>query len=201
MVAVLWFASAAAAQEDNRIALGISYTTRAAPSIDAQGSGGIGLAWRFGHSETGWGWTTGLGWFASAINQPVGGSATDIGELHVRPFMGGYGYTRVIGRAAWSTNLLGGFAWTTFHQSAAANDAYHDRLGARSLKIQASNTFALRPETKLTFDLSKKIGLSISTGYVIARPRVTIRNTLGEESRRIRADMLVVSVDALYKIF
>jgi len=36
---------------------------------------------------------------------------------------------------------------------------------------------------------------------VMARPRLTIRSSLGEESVRLHADMVVVSAGIVYKVF
>jgi len=200
-IASLTFAARARGQEDNTIAFGISYTARAADSAIAHGSGGIGLAWRLGHSKTGWGLATGLGWFATDIDQSIGGLNTDVGELRVKPFMAGYGYTYSFGRTSVSAELLGGYAFVSFQQTPAAVDVYRDRLGARSLNFHSSNTFVVRPQTNVWIDLSKKVGLNVSAGYAVARPRLTIKSSLGEESRRLRADMVVLSAGLVYKIF
>ena len=116
MTATILFASAARAQDDNTLALGVSFTARAADGSGAHGSQGIGVAWRFRHSDTGWGWTGGLGWFASDIDRSVGGQTIEIGEVHVKPLMAGYGYTYSFGRTSWSAELIGGYAFVSFDQ-------------------------------------------------------------------------------------
>ena len=193
--------SPAAAQQDNVIAVGVSFTTRQSQSPTASNSTDVGLAWRLGHGATGWGLATGLGWFVTDISQPVAGVATELGELHVRPFMAGYGYTYNMGRASISAELLGGFAWVTFAQMPTAADVYRDRLGARALDMRASNTVILRPQTNLWIDMSDKIGLNVSAAYPIARPRLTTTSSLGEHTQRIRADMFAISAGIVYRIF
>lgn len=201
LVASLAIATTARAQDENRIAVGINYTGRVADAPSTRASRGIGIAWRLGHSSTGWGLATGLGWFAADINQPVGGLTTEMGELHVRPFMAGYGYTYSFGRTAISAELLGGFAFVSFDQAPGVGDAFRDRLGARAVELRASNALVLRPQTSVWFDVSKKIGVNVGIGYAIARPRLTMRSSLGEESHRLRADTLVMSAGIVYKIF
>ena len=61
---------------------------------------GIVLLWRFGKSKPGWGFHWGLNWYAVKLERPVGGSVIELGELHLRPVMAGYGYTRIFGRTA-----------------------------------------------------------------------------------------------------
>jgi len=201
ITATILFAPAARAQDDNTLALGVSYTARAADGSGAHGSEGVGVAWRFRHSDTGWGWTGGLGWFASDIDRSVGGQMIEIGEVHVRPLMAGYGYTYSFGRTSWSAELIGGYAFVSFDQRASASDVYRDRIGAGAVTLHTSNTFAVRPQTSVWFDVSKRFGLNVSAGYVVARPRLTIRSSLGEESVRLHADMIVVSAGIVYKVF
>src|SRR4051794_39859869 len=80
-------AATAVAQDENRVAVGVGYTGRVASSSSTRASRGVGVAWRLGHGGTGWGLATGLGWYAADVNQSIGGLTTEIGELHVRPFM------------------------------------------------------------------------------------------------------------------
>src|SRR5207248_11025651 len=115
--------------------------------------------------------------------------------------VGGYGYTYSFGRTAVSAELLGGFALVSFRQTSGAADAYRDRLGARALEFQSSNTLVVRPQTNVWIDLSKNVGLNVSAGYVIARPRLKTTSSLGDDSRRLHADMIVVSTGIVYKIF
>jgi hypothetical protein len=193
--------SAYAQSDDNRFAIGGNFGVRIPPANDARGSKDIGLLWRFGHSETGWGWTSGLNWFSTDVQQTVAGSRMELGELRVRPFMGGYGYTYAMGRTALEANLLGGYAFTSFRLAPSAPDVYRDRLGARALSADAGNTFVVKPEVGLWVDLSGKVGLNMSAGYMIARPKVTIRSSLGDTTPRFRADMFMLRIGAVYKLF
>jgi hypothetical protein len=195
------FVSTAHAQEGNTLAVGVNYTARAADASGAHGSRGIGFAWRFGHGGTGWGWATGLGWFSADINRSVAGRSIELGEVHVRPLMAGYGYTYSFGRTSVSAELVGGYAFVSFSQAAAASDAYRDGLGARSLTLRTSNTFVVRPQTSVWVNMSKRVGVNLTAGYVVARPHLQIRSSLGEESLRLRTDMMVVSAGLVYKIF
>jgi hypothetical protein len=48
----------------------------------------------------------------------------------------------------------------------------------------------------------KKIGLHVSTGYMIARPHVTVSSSIGDDRQRARADMLQMKVGlALLDLF
>ena len=192
---------ASAQTADHKFAIGGSFTVRAPMQRDAGGSKGVGLLWRFGPSRTGWGFKYGLSWFATDVEQTVAGLTTQLGELHIRPIMGGYGYTRVLGRTAVSANMLGGYAFTTFDLVPSASDAYRNRLGARSLDADVANTFVVKPDVSVWYDLSQKIGVNASAGFMIARPSLTVSTSLGDQVQRFRADTWIFKVGAVYKVF
>src|SRR5262249_41286825 len=93
-------ASRAAAQIDNDFAVGVNFTTRSAGSSMARGSNSVGLQWRIGHTDEGWGWQYAFNWFETEVHQSIGDRLTKLGRLHVRPLMGGYGYSWLVGHAA-----------------------------------------------------------------------------------------------------
>jgi len=196
---VLALASNVRAQEHNYFAIGGDFGIRHSQDATVAGAADAGLNIRFGHSEEGWGFGSGLSWFASDVTTPIGGVPVELGELHVRPFMVGYGYTHMIGRVAISTNLLGGFAFTSFNLSSPAAQAW-DRLGARAVDADASSTFVLKPEVEMWIDLTRKIGLNLSAGYMIARPDVRVTTSLGREVHHVDADMMMIRAGVVYRI-
>jgi hypothetical protein len=193
--------SRAAAQIDNHFAVGVNFTTRSAGSAMAEGHNSVGVQWRFGHTDEGWGWQHAFNWFEADVRQPIGDRSTDFGRLHVRPLMGGYGYSWIVGRAAITASVLGGYAFTTFKLEPVADDEYRARLGARSVRADVANTFVAKPELKVWYDLGQKFGLTVMTGYIVARPTVTVTSSLGKDRRPIRADMFVFRVGLAYSIF
>jgi hypothetical protein len=194
-------ASVASAQTEGAVAVGMNVSIARGPSGHAMGHTNPGFLWRFGHGRTGWGWQYGLSWYATDLQQAIGPSTTAFGELHVRPIMGGYGYTRRFTRTAVTAKLLGGYAFTSFELEPTFDDAYRRTLGARTISTDVSNTFVLKPEISAWVDLGRKIGLNLSAGYMIARPEVTVSSTLGDDPRRIRADMFMFKVGAVYSVF
>ena len=62
-------------------------------------------------------------------------------------------------------------------------------------------TFVARPEVGVWRDMNDKFGLHFSAGYMVARPTVGIKTSLGEERRPIRADMLQLRVGLAYAVF
>jgi hypothetical protein len=189
------------AQTGGRIALGADFGLKLPGGPDAHGSEGIGLLWRFGHGKEGFGFHWGLNWYETHIDRSVAGREVELGELHVKPVMAGYGYTQNIGHYSITAVMLGGLAYSSVSLTPAANDAYRDLLGARSVDVDSGWPLVLRPEVSMWYDINQKIGLHVSTGYMIARPQVTVTSTLGEDKRSVRADMLGVKVGLAYSIF
>ena len=194
-------AADAAAQSTGKFAVGAQLSTRTAAGPENKGHVGVSLLWRFGQSKTGWGWHYGLYWFSTDLERSIGGVDTEFGRLRIRPIMGGYGYTRVFGRTAVTGKLMGGYAWTSMRLSPLATDAYHNRLGAQSVSADASNTIVVIPEVSAWYNVNEKIGLKVSSGYVVARPNVTVSSSAGLDKRRVRADNVTFKVGMVYSIF
>jgi hypothetical protein len=187
-------------QTDAKFALGYQFGMRGAIDQEAHGGMVSGLLWRFGTSDPGWGFHWGLGWYSTDIDRSIVGNSVELGELHVRPFMAGYGYTYNIGRYSITADVLGGLAVTSFSLTPVATDAYYD-VGARSLSSDVSMTPVAKPEVSVWYDISEKLGLNVNAGMMIARPNLTIRSTLGDQSMRLRADSLQIKAGLAYRIF
>src|SRR5258705_545424 len=86
----------AKAQSEGNFALGGEFTTWMAGDRDVHGHVSPGLLWRIGHGTPGWGFHWGLNWFTTDVDRSIGGVSIRFGELHVRPFMAGYGYTYMV---------------------------------------------------------------------------------------------------------
>jgi len=139
-------AATAIAQTNNKFAIGADFkiraTDRASKDDYAHAKLGPGLLWRFGHGREGWGFHWGLNWYAVDIDRSIGGLATELGELKVRPIMAGYGYSyRMNRRLSITGDVLGGYAFGSIGLVPSAVDAYERRLGGQFATARASNTF------------------------------------------------------------
>src|SRR5436309_1885454 len=94
IAAAVAFAADAGAQTTNRFAVGANLDTTIATEAQNDGGNHVGFQWRLGHSDSGWGWKFGFNWYSTEIGATVAGQPVALGELHVRPIMAGYGYTR-----------------------------------------------------------------------------------------------------------
>ena len=201
LLAATVYAGEARAQTDNRLALGLSVTSRLASSDTAEGSAAVGFEWRLGHQKQAWGMQTSLfNWFDSDVTQRTTVLRPDaLGQLRIRPVMAGYGYTWVRGRAAITADLVGGFAFNSLRIDPAAEAAYQ-RLGATGISAEATNTFAVKPEVQVWFDLNRRFGLKLNGGYLITRPSVTIKSSLGSDKWSVKADTFLITFAVVYSI-
>ncbi len=195
----------AGAQINSRLAVGPEFTVAATDHASTQDHAHStflpGILWRFGTTDPGWGFHWGLNWYAVDIDRPIAGSSTNLGELHVRPIMAGYGYTWIFKKNAITADLLGGYAFARMDLSDSAADVYRARLGSQVTDARASNTFVLKPEFAVWHDINKSLGLNINVGYMVARPDVTVTMSNGTDVRTARADQFLVKVGLVYSIF
>jgi hypothetical protein len=187
-------AERAAGQEQNRLAIGVSINHRGSTDPLAHGDVGVGIKWRVGHGEPGWGWHYGLSWYETHLDRSVDRRDVRFGDLRIRPLMGGYGYTHAIGARTLATvKVLGGFAFSGFHSEPDGNGvAPHVRTGFL--------TPVVKPEISVWHDVSEKFGVGVDIGYIIARPRLTMSGASSQESARFRADTLTLSAGVVYRI-
>jgi len=196
-------ASTARAQVDNRLAVGMSVTTRVASSSGADGSADVGFEIRIGHEREGWGpQYSFFNWFDTGVRyEPTAGRTIDLGQLRLRPIMAGYGYTHLRGRAAITADLVGGYALNSFELDSGALGDYRDRLRANAIESKATNTFVVKPEVQVWYDLSPRFGLKLNGGYLLARPTVTVNSSLGSDSRSVDADTFLITFGVVYSLF
>jgi hypothetical protein len=189
------------AQSGGTFAAGATVSSKHGLDAGTLGHANIGLLWRFEHGHDGWGWHYGLGWYSTDLEQPIGSQLAEFGELHVRPVLGGYGYSRRFGRTYVTGKIMGGYAFNSFELLPTFDDTYRRMLGAGTVTADVTNTFVVKPEISAWIDLSRKIGLNVSAAYSVARPRVEVSSTLGTDTRHIRADVMMFKVGAVYSIF
>jgi len=196
-------ASTARAQFDNRLAVGGSVTGRLSNSSAADGGLDVGFEIRMGHEHDGFGSQLSFfGWFESDVrDDSTTTQAGTIGSLRIRPIMAGCGYTKTHGRVAVTADVLGGFSFNSFHLNSIAEAYYRATLGAQNIRTEATNGFVIKPEVQMWYDVSHRIGVKLSGGYLVTRPSVSIISSLGKSTRSIKSDAFLLSVVVVYSIF
>ena len=189
------------AQTKGRVAVGASMSSKLAAHSDSDGETNVGFLFRLGQGHDGWGWKYGLNWYSTEIERVAGDVRLTFGELHIRPILVGYGYTRTFKQVKVSANLLGGYAFTSFAVRDDFDLQYRTTHTVGSIDTETSNVLILRPEVSAWRDLNEKLGLNVSIGYIVARPDVTVISAAGRDRRGVNADMFTFKVGLVYSIF
>src|SRR6185295_16510309 len=145
IAAAMFLAAPANAQTSGKVAIGANISRAIPTNSEGHGLPHYGLLWRIGQGRDGWGLAYGLNWYSTHLDSTIADQHLELGELHVRPVMGGYGYSRKFGSARVKASLLGGPAFASFALKDSAEDAYRTS-GATSLETHMSNTWAIKPE-------------------------------------------------------
>jgi hypothetical protein len=191
----LFTARAAHAQENNKFAIGVSFSDRAVSNSIARGSQGPGITWRIGHDTGGWGWQYGFSWFSADLDEKSNGQKSSLGEVRVRPVMAGYGYTWVVGRFALTGDLIGGYAFTKV-TTTPLGDVNLQQLKAGATGVRDRGAPVIKPELSCWIDLNRRFGVSLNAGYIVARPRVFVGT-----NDAFRADTLSMTTGLVVRLF
>jgi hypothetical protein len=117
----------------------------------------VGLA-----PANGLGPTMGLGWYEGDLTLSRVSGDVEVGRLRVRPLMAGVGYTWVPGRVAIGASINAGISFNSIR----LDDQYSAFFGAGSnVRVDASNSFAARPQFRVEYAAARKIGVYSSAGY------------------------------------
>ena len=195
-VAVLVLASAAPAfaqRVDAGINYGVTYPTGPGLSTDR----GIGWVFQF-TPRSGWGFAGGLSWFGITVDAATfAGVPGRLGRLNVRPLMGGAGYTVLRGRAATTFSVVGGPSINTLHLDGAIRDRV-SQVGQSKVGVWG---LAVRPGVSLTYTVAKRLDLVGFGGYIVNRPKITLRTPAGDIEGRWKTDSVIVNAGVALRLF
>jgi hypothetical protein len=141
----------------------------------------------------GWGPAIGFGWVGADWRQ---GAPRDelVGQIRLKPVMGGIAYGFAGRRATLSLALVGGISFNSL--------SLPDALPRGPLPLDVSNSFAIRPGVTVWIEASRRIAVSIGGSYLMTRPNVRVRQEDGRVTGFVlRADPVLVSTGIVYKLF
>jgi hypothetical protein len=181
---------AVSAQTKGRISVGASVTHNGTTGAGVRDASGLGPLVRL-NPHRGWGPAGAFNWFTARLEDPSSGEP--FARLRVRPLMGGVAYTLGPRRALVSLSVVTGpsFNRARFRPSRGASES-----------IEAGNSWALRPGVGVTWTAAPRVAVVGFAGYLIDRPDVVYRDSLGARvSDRWKADSVVTSVGVVYSVF
>ena len=131
--------------------------------IDDDVSAGRAFGISFGLApEAGFGPTIGFGWYDGDLTLSGVSGDAEVGDLRVRPLMAGVGYTWVKDRVAMGVSFNAGISFNSIR----LNDQYRTFFGpGTEVRVDASNSFAARPQLRVEYAVARKVGVYSSAGY------------------------------------
>ena len=131
--------------------------------VDDDVTVGRALGFNFGLApEPGLGFTLGFGWYTADLTLSGISGDREVGDLRVRPVMAGVGYTWVKGKVATGVSINAGISFNSID----LNDQYRSFFGpGTEVRVDASNSFAARPQLRVEYAVAKKVGVFSSAGY------------------------------------
>jgi hypothetical protein len=124
----------------------------------------------------GFGPTIGLGWYQGDLTLSGISGDMEVGRLRVRPVMAGVGYTWVKGRIATGVSINAGISFN----SISLNDQYRTFFGpCTEVSIDASDSFAVRPQLRVEYAVTRKVGVYSSAGYFFTKFDNAIETPIG----------------------
>ena len=112
--------------------------------------------------DPGLGPTVGFGWYQGELTLSGVSGDVEVGQLRIRPIMAGIAYTWVFGRVATGVSLNAGISINSIR----LNDQYRNFFGpGTEVRVDASNSFAVRPQVRIEYAVHPKVGIFSSAGY------------------------------------
>ena len=124
----------------------------------------------------GFGPTLGFGWYQGDLTFAGLSGEAEVGRLRVRPLMAGVGYTWVTGKLATGVSVNAGISFNSIR----LNDQYRTFFGpGTEVRVDASNSFAARPQIRFEYAVARKVGIHTSVGYFFTEFDNVIETPIG----------------------
>jgi hypothetical protein len=179
-------------QDDPRLlAVGASFGWSDPSRATLRARTSVGPLVRLG-SGRGLGPALALGWFHTSVTATS--AAPDLrSRIHVRPLMGGVGYTFASSRLSVAPSLVGGVA---FNSVTVPTSGVVDRVA-----VEVGNSLVWRPGVSMWVDVSRRAAVNVSAGYVVMGLRVTFLEDGRLVQQDVRGNATVVHAGLAYKLF
>jgi hypothetical protein len=146
----------------------------------------------------GFGPTLGFGWYQGDLTLAGVSGDAEVGRLRIRPLMAGVGYTWVTGRVATSVSVNAGISFNSIR----LNDQYRTLFGpGTEVRVDASNSFAVRPQFRVEYSAARKLGLFSSVGYFFTEFDNVIETPVGRFENEWDASSFNIFVGAMFYPF
>jgi hypothetical protein len=165
-------------------------------TFDDEVNVGVGVGFNVGLApKPGLSPTLGFGWYQGDLTLSGVSPDAEAGRLRVRPLMAGVGYTWVKDKLATGVSVNAGVSFNSIR----VNDQYRTIFGpGTEVRVDASNSFAVRPQLRAEYAVARRLGVFSSAGYfftkfdnVIETPVGRIENEWDASSFNLFAGVMV----------
>jgi hypothetical protein len=182
-----------------RFLIGVNLTHSLTPEDDLGSHWSVSPVIRNTPRRLGWGPSFGLSGYRGDIVAPVNGQRTTIGEIKIRPLMGGISYSIGGGRLRTSFSLVGGYAFTSAKVTAVLP-------AGTEVTVDITDAWVVRPNVGVTYALTRRLALIGSVGYVYTNPTIVVGiSRQGQAPSRLsgsfRSDYVSITVGTAVSIF
>jgi len=170
--------------------VGFHVSTSFADPIDTKrayrdGSYGVSVGLAPGDTN-GWRYPFGIAWYTEDLVAPNG---TIFSQLKARPIYGGIGYGWHFGKLSTGAQVQAGYSFNSLKAHGDPDAAF-----GQGIAVDISNSFAVRPQLKVEYFLTRKFTVRSSLNYVFTNPRVTVVTPTGTISERWNASNVSLAV-------
>ena len=135
----------------------------------------------------------GLGWYQTDLTFAGVSGDVEVGRIRVRPIMAGIGYTWVKDRLATGVSIGAGISFNSIR----LNDQYRTFFGpGTEVRVDASNSFVVRPQLRAEYAVARKLGVFSSVGYFFNKFDNVIETPIGRFENEWDASSFNISVGA-----
>jgi len=150
----------------------------------------VGPLIRFG-SPRGFGPALAMNWFQTTLEASP--ESDVVSHIHVRPIMGGLGYTWAFESVSVSPSIVGGVAFNSL--------SVPETGEAGRIAIEVGNSLVWRPGVSVWIDVNRRAAVSLSMGYVVTGLRVTFLENGRLVKRDVTGNTAIVHAGVAYKLF
>lgn len=155
--------------------------------------------------KPGWNIALALNWYNADVTDSFFPLDDRLGELTVRPFMGGVGYTVMRGPLSITPSIVAGPAWNKLEVPDDLKDlVFVSKEGDEDFGDDANTvTFVVRPGVNVTYAVTPRFGVTAFAGYLFNRPKFDVVTALNSfaSTTSWKADGLSVSAGIVVPIF
>lgn len=164
-------------------------------TFDDDVSNGVAFGFNAGLAPApGFGPTLGFGWYQQDLTLSRASGDREVGRLRVRPLMAGVGYSWVKDRVAIGASVNAGISFNSIR----LNDEYRTFFGpGTEVRVDASNSFAVRPQLRVEYSVARKVGVYTSAGYFFSEFDNVIETPVGRFENEWDASSFNIFVGAM----